>query len=257
MITLVQTDIAYAQTEQNLQTAERALLGAPHSDLYVLPEMWNSGFMAEPDVRSGDISLQWMTRMARELDAAVAGSMATKEGDVFVNRLYFVKPDGTVSWYDKRHLFTLGGEHLHYSAGEESTVVEWRGVRYLLQICYDLRFPSFARNAYDDTCPSHALYDCILYVASWPSSRRTAWDTLLRARAIENQCYVCGVNRIGEDPACRYSGGTVVIDPYGNELASCADNEQTTVTASLDMEALVLFREKFPVLKDADEGRNA
>ena len=149
-----------------------------------------------------------------------------------------------MEYYDKHHLFTYGGEHNHYTAGDKRVVVEWRGVRILLEICYDLRFPIWSRNRGD--------YDMIIYVASWPTPRVEAWKALLVARAIENQCYVAGVNRVGDDPNCTYCGGSSIIDPYGRHLAICADSCECEASAEIDMEALEAFREKFPVLKDAD-----
>ena len=127
-------------------------------------------------------------------------------------------------------------------------VVEWRGWRFLLQVCYDLRFPVFARNCAEGP----DAYDVALYVASWPTSRRAPWDALLRARAIENQCYVCGVDRTGDDPACHYNGGTAIIDAYGNTVAACPDGEVSAIRVELDMDKLTAFRKKFPVLSDRD-----
>ena len=137
---------------------------------------------------------------------------------------------------------------LHYTAGEKRVIVEWRGVRFLLQVCYDLRFPIFARNAADGA----ETYDVALYVASWPITRRAPWDLLLRARAIENQAYVCGVNRIGHDPACTYNGGTCLIDDYGHTLQACPDDTESSITCTLDLDQLRAFRQKFPVLHDRD-----
>ena len=174
-----------------------------------------------------------------------SGSIAVTKDGKYYNRFYFVKPDGSVAQYDKKHLFTYGGEHLRFTPGEERVVVEWKGVRILLEICYDLRFPVWARNRGD--------YDMILYVASWPTPRVNAWSALLVARAIENQCYVAGVNRVGTDPTCEYCGGSVIIDPYGKTIAACAMGEECEATAEVDMELLEAFRKKFPVLNDADE----
>ena len=134
-----------------------------------------------------------------------------------------------------------------YTAGARRVVTEWRGVRFLLQVCYDLRFPVFSRNRGD--------YDVALYVANWPDSRRQVWDTLLRARALENQCYVIGVNRVGDDAQCHYDGGSAVIDAYGHSVAMAADGRQQVVTADIDMQRLQRFREKFPVLADRDDFR--
>lgn len=260
MVTLIQFDIQWQQPLANMQVAEAAIMAAPRSDLYVLPEMWSTGFVTSTDATgSRKVELTWMQQMADRMDAAIAGSLPVEEGGRLYNRLYFITPkvvsplsrEGAgVRHYSKRHLFTYGGEDKHYTPGEERVVVEWRGVRYLLQICYDLRFPVYSRNRYD--AERGAEYDCILYVASWPSSRRMAWDTLLHARAIENQCYVCGVNRIGSDPQCQYNGGTQVVDPYGRTAAACPDNEASSISVELDMERLASFRKKFPVLRDAD-----
>ncbi len=246
-ITILQRDIIWANPTKNVQRADEAIDRNPGAELYVLPEMFSTGFCTNPEgiAESTDSdTLQWMKRKASKTGAAIAGSIAvTKEGKYY-NRFYFVKPDGTVTHYDKKHLFTYGGEHLRFTPGEERVIVEWCGVRILLEICYDLRFPIWARNRGD--------YDMILYVASWPTPRVEAWSALLVARAIENQCYVAGVNRIGTDPACEYCGGSVVIDPYGKTIAACLRGEECETTAMIDMEKLQSFREKFPVLNDAD-----
>lgn len=246
-ITILQRDIEWCNSEVNLRRASEAIDRNPGSDLYVLPEMFSTGFCTVPNgVAEGEngLSLRWMQRKAAEVDAAIAGSVAVEVEGRFYNRFYFVKPDGEVTYYDKKHLFTYGGEHLRFTAGEERRVVEFRGVRILLEVCYDLRFPIWARNRGD--------YDMILYVASWPTPRISAWSALLVARAIENQCYVAGVNRVGEDPSCKYNGASVVIDPYGARIAECALGEECEATAEIDLDALEAFREKFPVLKDAD-----
>ena len=246
-IIILQRDIEWANPALNVQRVEEAIDRNAGADLYLLPEMFSTGFCTQPEgiAESSDSdTLKWMKRKAAEIDAAIAGSVAVEQEGRYYNRFYFVRPDGTVTYYDKKHLFTYGGEHLRFTAGEERVVVEWRGVRILLEICYDLRFPIWARNRGD--------YDMILYVASWPTPRVAAWSALLVARAIENQCYVAGVNRVGTDPACEYCGGSVIIDPYGKTIAACADNTECEATAVVDMEALEAFREKFPVLKDAD-----
>lgn len=250
-ITLFQRDIIWADPAANQQAAERQMAAAPKSDLYLLPEMWSTGFATQPEgiAESDESSLRWMKRMAQQLDAAIAGSIATEIDGRYYNRFYFVKPTGEVTHYDKRHLFTYGGEHRHYTAGTEKVIVSWRGVRFLLQVCYDLRFPIFARNA----AQGEEAYDVALYVASWPTSRREPWDLLLRARAIENQAYVCGVNRIGQDPACTYNGGTCFIDAYGHTLQACPDGKESFITCTLEMEKLNAFRQKFPVLGDRDQ----
>lgn len=246
-VIILQTDICWADPEENLKRADKMMDACPGADLYVLPEMFSTGFCTRPEgvaEPAGHGSLEWMKRKAAAGNCAVAGSIATEDGGKYYNRFYFVCPDGTVTWYDKKHLFTYGGEHKRYTPGNERVIVAFRGVRFLLQVCYDLRFPVWSRNRKD--------YDAILYVASWPAPRVDAWKTLLRARAIENQCYVVAVNRVGKDPECDYCGGSAVIDPYGRTLAACEDGKAEFAGAEIDMEQLEAFRKKFPVLDDAD-----
>lgn len=246
-VTILQRDIEWANPSLNVERASQAIDRNPGSDLYILPEMFSTGFCTSPEgVAESDCSdtLKWLIQKSAQIDAAIACSVAVESNGRYYNRFYFVKPDGSVTTYDKHHLFTYGGEHLRYTAGQERVVVEWRGVRCLLEICYDLRFPVWSRNRGD--------YDIIIYVASWPTPRVAAWSALLVARAIENQCYVAGVNRVGSDLVCEYCGGSVVVDPYGREVARCEDNQECEATADVDMSMLADFRTKFPVLNDAD-----
>ena len=244
-------DLAWCNTQDNLGRAEQLITNNPGADVYVLPEMFTTGFCMEPHRIAEPMegpALQWMKRMATEADAAIVGSVATiaPEGG-YKNRMYFVKPDGEATYYDKRHLFSYSGEDKHYEPGKERVIVEWRGVRFFLQVCYDLRFPVFGRNCDD--------YDVALYVANWPDKRRMAWDILLRARAIENQAVVIGVNRVGTDPICNYDGGTAAIDFFGYVAAKCADNTEEVVTYEVKMDELMLYRSKFPSLTDSDDFR--
>ncbi len=253
-VALVQMDIVWENSKANRETAERLVLAAEKCDIYVLPEMWSTGVTTEPmgvaEPENGE-TLQWMQRMADKLDAAVVGSIAVKAQDgTFRNRLYFVKPREdvqwsmfNVQWYDKHHLFSYGGETKNYTPGNEYVTVEWRGLRFHLSVCYDLRFPIWLRNRDD--------YDVLICVASWPSVRMQAWKVLLAARAIENQCFVLGVNRIGKDPACEYSGGSCVVDPFGFSTVA-PDGEACVLTKELDLKRLKSFRQKFPVLKERD-----
>lgn len=246
-VSIIQQDIVWTDIRENIRKADAAVDSDPGADMYVLPEMFSTGFCTEPEgvAESPDgLALDWMKSKAVQTGAAVAGSVAVFEAGRYYNRFYFVKPDGTVSHYDKRHLFTYGGEHLRYTAGSERVVVEYRGIRILLEVCYDLRFPVWSRN--------HGDYDMILYVASWPVTRINAWKSLLVARAIENQCYVAGVNRVGNDPSNEYGGGSMIIDPYGQVIASCVDGMEMTASAEIDIPALETFRAKFPVLRDSD-----
>lgn len=246
-ITLLQRDICWADPEHNRARIDEVFSGLEQADLYVFPEMFSTGFCTQPagiaESEDSD-TLAWMRDWAAKRDCAIAGSLAVNENGAYYNRFYFVYPDGTVRHYDKKHLFTYGGEHLRFTAGTERVVVNFRGVRILLQICYDLRFPVWARNRGD--------YDMILYVASWPTSRVEAWNLLLRARAIENQCYVAGVNRVGTDPSCEYCGGTALIDPYGKTVVECENGRECAVCGTVDRKLLQDFRKKFPVLADAD-----
>ena len=222
--------------------------GIETGGLIVLPEMFSTGFITMPagEAESDGASLGWMKAIAKKYGCAVAGSVATEDRGLFYNRFYFVKPDGTFVKYDKRHLFSFAGEDRRFTAGSEKVITEYNGVRFFLQICYDLRFPCFSRNILPNP------YDAVIYVASWPSPRIGAWDTLLKARAIENQCYAIGVNRVGKDPSCQYNGHSSIVDPYGNASASCAEGVEEIVSADLDLDSLQAFRDKFPVLKDAD-----
>lgn len=246
-IVILQQNIVWNNPEANRKKANEAIDQNGGAELYILPEMFSTGFCTQPEgiaEPANNETLEWMKRKAAETNAAIAGSVAIHEEGKYYNRFYFVKPDGSVTYYNKKHLFTYGGEHKQFTPGNERVIVEWKGVRILLEICYDLRFPVWARNCGD--------YDMIIYVASWPTPRVEAWSALLVARAIENQCYVAGVNRVGTDPSCEYCGGSVVIDPYGKTIASCTMNEACEASAEVDMQKLIAFREKFPVLNDAD-----
>ena len=263
-VTILQTDIKWADPDANQKALESALLSSEKSDLYVLPEMWNTGFMAVNNENENQneklspftfhLSPFTLQGLARRFDAAIAGSMDVEEDGKRYNRFYFVTPTDVYT-YDKRHLFSYAGEDKNFTAGKERTIVEWRGVKFLLQVCYDLRFPCFSRNKKLSHFTSHISpsYDAIIYVANWPASRRRVWDVLLQARALENQCFVVGVNRVGDDPVCHYDGGSAIIDAKGKLLAQVPDNTAAAATAILDMESLNAFREKFPVLQDADE----
>ena len=246
-VTVLQRDIVWADPMENVKEADTALDRNPGSDLYVLPEMFSTGFCTHPEgiaEPADSATVRWMKSKAAQTGAAVAGSVAIEEDGKYFNRFYFVTPDGIAATYDKKHLFTYGGEHERFTSGKERVVVTHKGFRILLEICYDLRFPIWSRNRGD--------YDMIIYVASWPTPRVEAWKSLLVARAIENQCYVVGVNRVGTDPGNEYCGGSRVIDPYGKIMAECEDNVEMEVSVELDMDVLEAFRAKFPVLNDAD-----
>ena len=245
-ITILQHNIDWCQVDKNLAHLDALTAPLPKTDLLLLPEMFATGLnnAAIDIVDAQPRILAWMQQKAKAMDAAIVGSIATEDSGRCYNRLHFVRPDGSVSHYDKRHLFAYGGEDRYYSRGIKRVVVEWRGVRFLLTVCYDLRFPIGMRN--------HNDYDALICVANWPTQRIEAWNTLLRARAIENQCYAIGVNRVGHDSVCEYCGESAVIHPYGHAIAVCERNKEGYAEAILDMQALEDFRKKFPVLSEID-----
>ena len=246
-VTLVQASLAWHDAKANHNTLRALLDDVPRTDLIVLPEMFASGFsMAPGDCAQsmGGPSVTWRRALARERDAAVCGSLVIARDDQFVNRFVFVTPDGDTTHYDKRHRFALAGEDQHYAAGNERVTVAFRGWRIVLNICYDLRFPVWCRHA--TGC------DLMLFVANWPLPRRDAWNVLLRARAIENQCCVAGVNRVGKDVNDkRYFGDSVLLNAAGDAVVACGD-QAMAVTAILAAEALARLRERLPFHRDAD-----
>lgn len=248
-IGIVQYDIEWCNWEANRTALLDILSADSHQpeeiDVVVLPEMFMTGFVTDAAMvaKYADATLLFMREMAERLDAAVVGSVVVSEGEDYRNRMYFVKPTGEVEWYDKRHLFSIGGEAERFTAGNVRKVVEWRGVRYLLEVCYDLRFPVWSRQRGD--------YDVIIYSALWPKPRRDVWRTLLQARAIENQAYVIGVNRVGCEPELEYAGDSAVIDYRGRAAIELGDRVEVAFV-ELDMEALQAFRNKFNVSADAD-----
>ena len=223
-------------------------------DLIVLPETFTSGFTNETLGNAEDgngESVRWLRALAAEVGATITGSMVTREGERFYNRLYWMRPDGTCATYDKRHLFRFANEHQRYAAGGERLVVEIGGWRVCPLICYDLRFPVFARNRFDRD--GRADYDLLIHVANWPAPRHHAWRTLLQARAIENLCYGVGVNRVGTDGnKLEYLGGSAALDPAGMPLVELGAQQQVA-TVTLSAAALAAHRQRFPFHLDADE----
>jgi len=247
-VTLVQSHLHWEDAAENralFATRFKGLKGA--TDLVVLPEMFTTGFsMRSAELAEGmdGRTVQWMREQALAMDAALYGSVIMEDGGRCYNRGLFVTPDGSVTTYDKRHLFRFAKETDHFTPGGSRVIVEWRGWRILLQICFDLRFPVFARNRGD--------YDAVLYVANWPEVRRYPWSQLLIARAIENQCYVVGVNRVGQDGNGHlYSGVSAVIDPRG-AVTAMDPGADGMLTSTLDRKALEDFRSVFPVGMEAD-----
>ena len=251
-VVMLQTDISWAKPEENIRHAQQLMDEAPDGDLYVLPEMWSTGFATQPEgIASNEAdnkALEWMRQTAQERKCAISGSLAVKVVDgTFRNRHYFVDGRaGETYYYDKHHLFTYGGENRFYTPGHQHTVVNYMGFRLLLQTCYDLRFPCWSR--YSDNLE----YDAIICVANWPSSRQSAWQLLVRSRAIENQCYMIGVNRVGDDQCCHYIGASAVIDVTGRTVAQCRRGIPQALMCEIQMEELQRRREKFRVLDDRD-----
>ncbi len=225
------------------------------TDLVVLPETFTSGFSNDAIDKAEGMdgpTVAWMREQAKALDAVVTGSVRLRVGDDVFNRLLWAAPDGELKHYDKRHLFRYAGEHKRYAAGRERLVVELQGWRINPLVCYDLRFPVFARNRYGVEHKGQLDFDLQIYVANWPSARAYPWKTLLRARAIENLCYVVGVNRVGTDGnGLHYSGDSAVIDFLGHPVSECTDQE-VVVTTTLQAAELAAHRERFPAMLDAD-----
>ncbi|WP_394000425.1 amidohydrolase [Luteimonas sp. WGS1318] len=225
------------------------------TDLVVLPETFTSGFSNDAIDRAEDMAgptVDWIRDQAAALDAAVTGSVQLRDGEGVYNRMLWATPDGELQHYDKRHLFRYANEHKRYAAGRARLTVEWKGWRINPQVCYDLRFPVFCRNRYDVERPGDLDFDLQLFVANWPAARAYAWKTLLRARAIENLCFVAGVNRVGVDGnGIAYSGDSAVLDFLGHPLSECTDAEVVTTT-TLQAAELAAHRERFPAMLDAD-----
>jgi predicted amidohydrolase len=228
---------------------------AGRADLIVLPETFLSGFSNEASADAETMEgagLAWMAALAREVNAVVTGSLVVREGERVLNRLVWMRPDGGHAHYDKRHLFRMAREHERYAAGGERLVVELHGWRVCPLVCYDLRFPVWARNRFDPAA-QRLDYDLLVFVANWPSARREAWRTLLRARAMENLSYCIGVNRVGVDGnQLHYAGDSVVLDCRGEVLVELGAQVQV-VTTRLPAERLAEHRARFPAWMDADD----
>ena len=249
-ITLVQTDLVWEDKLRNLANFSRILGGLQdHTDLVVLPEMFTTGFSMNAPLLAEEMdgsAVQWLSDSAASLGSVVAGSVIIQEQGKYYNRLIWMRPDGSFDTYDKRHLFRMAGEKQYFTPGSQRRIAEIKGWRFCPQICYDLRFPVWSRNRGD--------YHVLLYAANWPESRRETWNCLLRARAIENQAYVIGLNRIGSDGNnIAYSGDSVILDPKGIALSRVRPYEDSVETLKLTFRDLQEFRESFPVALDADE----
>jgi omega-amidase len=249
-ITLVQPDIVWEDKAANLAQYEKMIAGiAGHKHIVALPEMFSTGFSMAPERLAEPMdghSVKWMVDVAKKHRCILTGSLIIEEGGKYYNRMLWVQPDGLIGVYNKRHLFAHADEDKHYTRGETRLITSVNGWRINLLVCYDLRFPVWSRNQGDE-------YDVLIYVANWPEPRSLAWRTLLQARAIENQCYVVGVNRVGKDgKGFNYLGESSVFGPLG-ELIWQQANEVTTHTVTLEKEVLHHVRTKLPFLADADK----
>lgn len=249
-ISMIQSHIIWEDRSENLgYYGELLRRVSGRTDLAVLPETFTTGFSmnveALADAMDGE-TLATVRQWAAKYKTAVTGSFIVTDEGKYYNRAFFVTPDGACAHYDKRHLFRMAGEDKHFSAGDRQLIVPYKGWNICLQVCYDLRFPVWSRNVEN-------AYDLLIYMANWPEARKKAWKALLQARAIENMCYACGVNRVGTDgKGFAYRGDSLIFDPRGKKLADAGKREEVTRTCTLSKFKLDEFRAKFPAWKDAD-----
>ena len=248
-VSLIQTDLVWESPIENHKNFSKLIESTEQTDIIVLPETFNTGFsmdserLAEP---MAGITMQWMKAEANKKDAVICGSLIIEEGGEYYNRFIWMEPDGTFEYYNKRHLFRMGDEHKSFTQGTEKVIIEYKGWKICPMICYDLRFPVWSRNQKQE-------YDLLIYVANWPEVRINAWEKLLYARAIENQCYVASVNRIGIDGlGVNCSGSSMLIDPKGYLMDKAPNQKEAVKTISLSLNDLSDFRKKFPVGMDGD-----
>ncbi|HXU25792.1 MAG TPA: amidohydrolase [Bacteroidia bacterium] len=255
-VTLIQTSLVWENAEANISNFDKLVKPIQKTDIIILPEMFTTGFTMQPAKNAEPINgqgLQWMKQKAVEKNCAITGSICVEGDKKFYNRLYWVEPSKQQQ-YNKRHLFRMGEEDQHYTMGTEKIISTIKGWKILPLVCYDLRFPVWSRNKWQQKNNELvADYDVLIYVANWPEARNYPWKQLLIARAIENQCYVVGVNRIGADGnGFSHSGDSVVINPLGQIISHTKANEESTETVELDYTFLTELRKKFPVGLDAD-----
>jgi omega-amidase len=250
-ICAVQVDLAWENPSENRDRLHAFMESVPSSDLYVLPEMFTTGFTMNPAQYAESFpgeTLDWMRNEARLRGAALVGSVTSSDPQGFTNKLIWVNPDGSYYTYNKAHLFSLAGEEKQYLPGDKKMIITYLGWKFLPLICYDLRFPEWSRNTMNtEGCD----YDVLLYVANWPDRRVNAWDALLKARAIENQAYVCGVNRVGYDGNdVWHSGHSALYGPDGEQLAAAAPDTEEAFTHILNADALASQRRRYSFLSD-------
>jgi len=250
-ITIVQSDLVWENVDANLEMFSKKIAPITNTDIIALPEMFNTGFSMNSKNLSETVngkSVNWLKQQAKNKNAVIIASLIIKEDDNYFNRLFWVNPDGTYEYYNKRHLFRMANEHNYYTAGTKELIINYKGWRIKPLICYDLRFPVWARNKND--------YDLLIYVANWPERRAEPWKILLKARAIENQAYVVGVNRVGTDGNdVIFSGDSAIIDTYGKVISTIKAHENNFESIDISLSELNSFKEKFPVGLDADKFR--
>ncbi|MFD1315035.1 amidohydrolase [Namhaeicola litoreus] len=249
-VTLVQTDIYWEKLEENRIHFEQKIDSIrEQTDMILLPELFSTGFSMNANHLAETMegpTVQWMLKKAEQKNAVVIGSVLIKENEKCYNRLVVAFPNGKTIFYDKRHLFSYAGEHTVFEAGRKRITFEYKGFKIFPLICYDLRFPVWARNDSD--------YDILLFVANWPNARINAWDTLLKARSIENLCYTIGLNRVGvDDNDLIYTGHSAVYDAFGATLLSFEENVEGIKSVTLEKEHLITTRKRFSFLEDRDE----
>lgn len=248
-IAIIQTDLVWENPEKNRQNFTQKIEAISENvDVVILPEMFTSGFTMQPKNVSETMdgkTITWLKDLAKERKTAISGSLVVQEEGNYYNRLVFAFPEGKIETYNKRHTFTLAGEHKVYTAGAKKVIIDYKGWKICPMVCYDLRFPVWARNTDN--------YDLLFYVANWPKPRIEAWNTLLRARAIENMSYCIGVNRIGTDVnGHEYSGNSAAFDALGKQLSNLKPYENTTEIVTLTKKHLASTRDKFKFLEDRD-----
>lgn len=252
--TLIQTTLHWEDKSANLQMLEEKIMAIkPPTQVVILPEMFSTGFSMKPETLAETMNgttMQWMQKTAAAKKIILTGSIIIEEEGSYYNRAIWMQPNGKRGWYDKRHLFAFAGEHERYTAGRQRYIASVNGWKVALQVCYDLRFPVWSRQQFGEQ--KSFEYDVLLYIANWPQRRNTAWKTLLQARAIENQCYVIGVNRVGKDGnGIAHSGDSMVIDPLG-EILYHKEAVEDIYTITLQKEPLQAIRQGFPFWRDAD-----
>lgn len=258
-VTLVQTELHWENVNANLTmfTQKLSTIEKGSSHLIVLPEMFSTGFsmnakhLAE---KENGKTMQWMAQQANNKNAVITGSIIFEEDGKYYNRLIWMRPDGTFDFYNKRHLFSMGNEHLHYTAGNKKIIAELKGWKICPLVCYDLRFPVWSRNHFNkENETAIGEYDLLLYIANWPERRNHPWKTLLMARAIENQCYAAGLNRVGADGNdIIHSGDSAIINAKGEIISNIPAHQNCIETIELNYNELINFRKEFPVGLDAD-----